>query len=42
MVGSPPKGMNQKIKGKDQNVEQDGEKASGKFLTIRLLTNPIS
>ena len=42
MVGSPPEGTNQKTKGKDQNVEQDGEKASEKVLTVRLLTNPIS
>ncbi len=34
MVGSPPEGTNQKIKEKDQNVEHDGENASGKVLTL--------
>ena len=42
MVGSPPKGMNQKIKGKDQNVEQDGEKASRKVVTRLDYSTPVS
>ena len=41
MVGSPPQGMNQRTKGKDQNMEQDGEKALGKVLTLGLLTYSI-
>ena len=32
--------MNQKTKVKDQNVEQDGEKASREVPTGRLLTKP--